>query len=454
MSKPSRRELLERFAASTFGLTVRSAVTGLPASFLLTGKASASDFTPRTTILACSGAGESVNCNGPGTFDPDATDWFSHAGPKVDYEQAPQFVNGVELVPGDLEIGVETTFGAETHTVAKAWATLPADLRAHLVWFNYRSGAGIHPQFPTVLRAHGGLRGALGRGSEELPAAIAQDTAALMGCITPDPIVLGGNGFSSNGSPLASYTPTQLKALVGSLGQSVGGLDNFAMLHDYFIDQSYQHIRDNGSAQQMRFLREHANSREDAAAFGYALGDLLTHIESDREIDQLRAALAIAKLNIAPVVITKYAFSGDNHGDATLVDETEDTFRMLAAIDAYWSEMKAMGLQDQVWLATADVFGRDTFLKNGRGHHGKLTTGLMLGTQLNGGVIGGHELAEKNAVFATSINATTGSPDSPDIDADDTLNAYYKTVMMAAGVPAEQRETRFPYSKEVTSHMA
>jgi len=105
-----------------------------------------------------------------------------------------------------------------------------------------------------------------------------------------------------------------------------------------------------------------------------------------------------------------------------------------------------------VLYATATVFGRDNrrASSGGRGHNGPLCGGIIAGTHIEGGVVGGFDITGKNAV-STGINTTDGSTRNPDVAAEDTLNTYYKTVMRLAGVPQELRDVRLPGAKEVLS---
>ncbi|MEM9187593.1 MAG: DUF1501 domain-containing protein [Myxococcota bacterium] len=455
MKKPSRRELLKGAGATSLGWSLRAAVTGLPLPFLLSGRVTAADPDARVTVLATSGAGESVNATGPGTFDAERKDYFDHtvAG-DVDTSEVPNLVvNDVNLSAEDLATPVHLRFGDEPVRVARMWSALPESLRQHLVWFNHRTGAGIHPQFKSVLRCHGRLRGEIGRGDEQLPSAIAQETAALLHTATAEPFILAGGGYSSYGNPLASYSPTEVKTLVGSVGNTLGGVENFDALRDHYIDASYGHLRREGTPEQRRFLDEYVASRSQAAAFGTGLGTLLEEIVDDSIDSQLRVAAALAKLRIAPVIVTNYSFSGDNHYPGGLTDEAARSLTMMQSLDRFWRALQDFGILDDVLFATADVFGRTARINpgNGRGHYGNLASGLIIGTHLSGGVVGGYEFTDNNKAYASGINSTTGKSDAPDIPPSDTLAAYFKSVMRAAGVPEERREVRFPENPEVTS---
>ena len=86
---------------------------------------------------------------------------------------------------------------------------------------------------------------------------------------------------------------------------------------------------------------------------------------------------------------------------------------------------------------------------NGRSHYGSFVSGMMVGTHLQGGVVGGWTLDGK--ATATGINSETGAPDDADIPADETLPAYFKTIMDAAGVSPDRQEVRLPTGTRVSS---
>ena len=452
MSKYNRRDFLRLSGASAVGLGIRSAITGLPVPFLLRGDASASTSQPRITILASSSNGEPLNVCGPGTFDSNYSQYFTHPN-AIDIELSeviPQMVNNILLDVDSLSQSSEVLLGGTPVEMAACFAALSPDLLQHFSWFNYRSGANIHPQYKDVLTCYGQVRGEDGRGSEQLPSAIAQEIAASLNTTTATPLVLGDGAFVSRGSSLANYSPTKLKILAQSVGQAMGGADNFAVMYDSFIDEAYMDVRSNGTAQQLRFFDQHASSRREAADFGSALGQLLTDITDDSIESQMRCAAVVAKLRLAPVILTNMACGGDNHQDSGLLNETNQTLEMIAALDAYWTAIHDMGIADDVVLANLDVFGRDPQSDgNGRSHYGDFVSGVIIGTNIQGGVVGGWEA--DNKARATGINSTTGSSVGADIDTEETLPAYFKTIMNAAGVPSDRQEVRLPTGTLVSS---
>jgi hypothetical protein len=123
---------------------------------------------------------------------------------------------------------------------------------------------------------------------------------------------------------------------------------------------------------------------------------------------------------------------------------------MIHTLNEYWKSIETHGVADDVFFATLDVFGRNPKSDgDGRGHYGEFVSGLMMGTHLTGGLVGGWELNGK--IQATGINAATGTSAEPNIAPDETLAAYYRTIMHAAGVPPERQEVRLPTGTVVTS---
>ena len=206
---------------------------------------------------------------------------------------------------------------------------------------------------------------------------------------------------------------------------------------------------DNGTAQQRRFFDQHALSRLLRLRIWKSLGQLLEDIEDDTIHSQLQCAAFVAKLKLAPVILTNIEFGGDNHQDSGLLNETNQTLAMLKALDEYWRVIHELGIEDEVFFANLDVFGRNPSSDgNGRSHHGDFVSGLMVGTHLNGGVVGGW--TANSSVQATD-QFTNGTSADADIDAEETLAAYYRTIMDAAGVPSDRQELRLPTGTAVES---
>ncbi|MEO1171750.1 MAG: hypothetical protein AAFX94_06820 [Myxococcota bacterium] len=449
----SRRTMLSNSMRSAVGLSLRSAITGLSVPFLMNREVRASEGNGKIMILASSAAGEGANVNGPGTYEA-GEDRFQHprVGEADGEDIFAQTVNGMTLGVGDLENSAQMMLGSQTVRMARAYTSLLPETLEHLAWFQHRTSVGIHPQYPSVLKNQGMVRGPDGRGSEEIPAALAQETEGFLATTTNIPFVMGGGNLTHEGAPIARYSPTQAKTLAASVGNAIGGTENFGKLYEYFIDRTYADVKANGTAKQKRYLDRHASSRGQAREFGEGLADLLAGITDDTVESQLRAAVAVAKLKLAPVIVTDFKFTGDNHSDSVLSEEVNYTLSMIKSIDTYWKEATTMGVLDDVVFATLTVFGRDTMrgTKGGRGHNGSMCSGLILGRGINGGVVGGIDPAFRNG-GVTGINSQNGSTSNPDIAPLETLNAYYKTLMRLAGVPSDRRDVRIPDGKDVAS---
>lgn len=454
MTRANRRLFLTGSMGSAMAWSMRSAITGLPVSFLLGRNVEAAEGAAKIAVLSASGAGEAANVNGPGTYEPGHEGRFQHPLElEVDAGDVGNVVvQGTTLTAADLELGSEVALGSQTVRMARAYSALPQDLLMHLGWFQHRTNAGIHPQFQSVLRSHGTLVGMSGRGTEEFPSALAQETAALLGTATPKPFVFGDTTLTYEGSSMPRYTPTEAKTLAANVGAGLGGPENFDQLYDHFIDETYGELKLSGTPNQRRYLDRHASSRREALAFGEGLAELLEDITDDGIESQLKAAVAVAKLRLAPVIVTSFSFSGDNHGDADLTHEATHSLSMIRSLDAFWQSAKQLDVADDLLYATLTVFGRDTRRgkSGGRGHNGELCSGLILGRHVQGGVVGGIAAEGSNGA-CTGIQSSTGSSTDPDIAPADTLNAYYRTLMRLAGVPADRREARVPQGTEVLS---
>ncbi|MEO0973154.1 MAG: hypothetical protein AAFX85_08655 [Pseudomonadota bacterium] len=154
-------------------------------------------------------------------------------------------------------------------------------------------------------------------------------------------------------------------------------------------------------------------------------------------------AAIIAKLRLAPAVVTTFSLSGDNHQPDGLTVEAERTLEMMAAYRDFYDFANAMGVYDECLYATLTVFGRTMNERgNGRGHNRNLATGLIAGRHLNRTVVGGIDPNEPSGQ-SLPFNSATGGTDDPDVSVDDSFAAYAKSVMKAAGVPDDRLDVRF-----------
>ena len=84
---------------------------------------------------------------------------------------------------------------------------------------------------------------------EQLPSTVAQEIAASLNTTTDTPLVLGDR--PSYLEVLHWQTSLQPFKTLASVGQAMGGVDNFAVMYDSFIDEAYMDVRTNGTAQQL-----------------------------------------------------------------------------------------------------------------------------------------------------------------------------------------------------------
>ena len=128
-------------------------------------------------------------------------------------------------------------------------------------------------------------------------------------------------------------------------------------------------------------------------------------------------------------------FGGDNHQDAGLLTETNQTLAMIAALDTYWKSIHEFGVADDDLFANLDVFGRDPGSDgNGRSHYGEFVNGLMIGKHLSGGVVGGYAMEGRHATDHRRAHRPTQT--LPPIRRSQPTG----TIMGTSGVTSERQE--------------
>lgn len=434
----NRRQFLKGGLASAVGLSLRASLIGVPASFL-THRSTASTANAKYTIFSGSSDGETLNCNGPGSYS-------NVAGEPASF---------IEHV-GQWATPVEVQLGSQTTLAAPPYGDLNQGFLDQLCCFNYRSHTNAHSELPNVMQLQGGLRNSVGQGREEVHAAIAQENRAQLGTTLETPFVIHGNEYSYEGSPLVSMEPLDFKSIVfDNATESILGIsiEEFDLAHEYFIDQLYQDLKSNGTPEQQQYLDSYALSRTEAQSLGSRFGTLLDEINDNSTQSQLRLAVASFMTGFAPVTVMKLPFGRDNHDDMQVeIDETIDSVN---ALNFYWDLVTTNGMQDQILLVHFDVFGRTVSHHNlrGRDHYGQHTVGLIHGTNVTAGIVGGIDgsSSDFDDIKATGINSTSGGISNPDVVADDTLLAFGKTVLTAAGVSEDRADVRVPDGKIIRS---
>ena len=459
MANHNRRLFLKRGMASVTGLSLRALATGLPIGFLLGGHmpAYAIGNTTRSLILAMSSDGESLNACHPGSFPISDSDVRSQISRPT---EGTGTINGNAVTFSDFSTSAEIQMGDTTVLAPKFWSYLSPDLLDRLQFFNLRTNANGHVDAGSVHQVHGALLGHDGRGTEVLPSAIFQELLlgdSSVSSVLQSPMVLDGSSnvrlasLYQKGVPLNRYTPMDIKELF--LSENAASMDSMDSLYDSTIDQVYKNVKTSGTPQQKQFLDDHAASREQASSLGDKLGDLLSDIDGITKEDEAKAAVALVKANVSPVVVLRQKYSGDNHG--TIANEVADTCTQVNELELIYGLLDAQGLGDSVNYANYDVFGRHLGVngRGGRDHHNRHCTNLMFGSNIKAGIVGGYEEwanSGSKKLRATGINSVTLSSENPDIAADETLPAYCRTLMASVGITEERIEARLPVSKTVT----
>lgn len=454
MKSLNRRKFLRNSLLSALAVSSRSAVVGVPASFLLAGQVHAALDTPKFTIIAESGQGEASNACGPGTFATNSSNIGStveHPNPNEINSSVSRIINGRSYDAQDLATGANVQLGAETVRAARLWNALPQDFRNHLSFFWMRTGTNAHPEFPLVKTCMGALNDdVLTNTPEELASAMAAEVAQDLGTTLTQPMLLDRSG-KFKGAPLSAASPTSIKNLFSASSNSTISPENYAALYNQTIDSLHH---SNLNPAQRSYLDNHALTQSQAAVIGDQLGDLLEDVNGNGFVDEIKTAIALIRLRVTPVISVRHFFSKDNHGDSTLTTEVTDTLASISALNDYWRLITENNLQDEVNFCTLDVFGR-TLRRNsqgGRDHFGNLTLGICHGPEFKGSVIGGMTEGthrRQRVPVANSINSATGASGG-DIPAGSTLAAYGATMLKAAGVADERIALRMPTAKVVS----
>jgi hypothetical protein len=153
---------------------------------------------------------------------------------------------------------------------------------------------------------------------------------------------------------------------------------------------------------------------------------------------QVKAALALVRMKVSPVVTIHIPFGGDNHRDVDLAAETAQTLSGIATIDALMWDLVRAGLEDKVTFATLNVFGRTLGPghENGRHHNANHQVSVVIGRAFRGGVIGGvGPVGSDYGALAIDSKSGTARSDG-DVQPLDTMAAYAQTLLGAIGAPA------------------
>ena len=416
----SRRQALRStlFGAGYVGL--RALATGLPAGLLLDPRKALADMPstcdPATTakaqfvIFATSGSGDAINANVPGTYDD----------PKISHPKDPA------MTPGTLRIQ------GQSYTAAMPWTKLPQGVLDRTVFWHLMTNTPVHPKEPDVLK----LMGSTGAG-EMLPSILARYLAPCLGTIQTQPISLGASspseGLTFAGQALPIIPALALKT---TLTSPAGPLTKLQPLRDQTLNQLYDVYKNGATTAQRRYIDSLVTSQSQVRNIRQDLLSQLSAITDNSITSQIQAAVTLVQMKVTPVIAIHIPFSGDNHRDIALANETTETVSGVAAIAALMAQLASVGLSDQVTLVSLNVFGRTLGPTNvdGRNHNPNHQVSFTIGKPFRGGVIGGvAPMGGDYGALAIDSKTGKGSP-SGDIAPLSSLASFGQTVLSAVGV--------------------
>lgn len=438
----SRREaiLSTLFGAGWIGL--RALLTGIPAAVLLDPRRAGADVCYKKEqaqylIWSTSGAGDPLNANAPGSFDH----------PAIVHPAAPEMAKTPLMLPG----------GATS--AARPWAGLEPWILERAAFFHHATLTNSHANQPKVMRLMGAIRR-----QEMLVSLMAKLLSDCLGTRQREPLSVGASGpgeaLSFAGRNLPIVRPTALRDVLIAPNSPLTSA-TVQKLRDADLDALSALYRQSGTAAQRQFLDRYATSQQQARSIPQDLLSMLAGIKDNGPDGQLMAALAVIRMNVAPVVAIRLPFGGDNHSDTDLKGETAQTVASVGNIGKLMSMLKAAGLADKVTFASMNVFGRtltnqhrpEATRPHGRDHFASHHVTVLIGKRVRGGVVGGVGQRAMGAdVSAMPIDSRTGKASlSGDVPFDSTLAAVGKTIGAALGASPTVLEEQIPTGKVLTA---
>jgi hypothetical protein len=394
-------------------LLINSLASGLPLGYLLNpsracAQSGSNEF--QTLILSTSSRGDPLNVNCPGSYTNGVIN-----NPRLDTARA--------------------TFGESRSRGARVWCDLPANLRDRLAFFHYNPRTAAHPEYRATMTMRGSIKNEASNGTEMFASAISQLAYSPMTHLQEEPIPLCNSFLSFKSQPLQQIKPVDVKSLFSPADQQLADL---RQNRDAVLDALYADMKENGNQAQRQFIDRYALSRGQARDLGEQLGGLLDRLPTNEDdpnspLDQVIAAVALARLNISPVITINIPFGGDNHQDAGLIQEEEETIAGVGLINSLWNELNDAGIQDRVSFATMNVFGRRSYTnsRGGRDHNQHHAVMVGFGRHIQGGVYGGMDGEGKAQDIGT-------------ISADQTMEAAGVSMMRALGHSVQTTQSRIP----------
>lgn len=436
----TRRNMLKTALFGSGFIGLRSLVTGIPMAALLGGRigdANAEDeltAEPQSLILFSAQAGDPFNANVPGSYGVSGV--YNNPHP--------------EMAPTALSLG-----GYET-VAAKPWAEVPQRFLDRTTFIHHRTYLNTHPAFTKVLGLVGAAKSPGGNGSDQMGSVFSSELATPLDTLQQEPISLSRTELSFQGRALQSLRPSMLRQMFAP--QDGVALD-LQLLRDETLDDMHATLKESGTHAQRVWLDRHVLSREQVRSIDETLLQRFAALDNDSAQNQVSAAVTLLLMKVAPVISIEIPFGGDNHKDAGLVKERDDTITGVATWRGLLEELETAGLGDKVTVANLNVFGRT--LRNqggtkGRDHNLNHHVMSICGKHVQGGVVGGIE-PSGNDYGATSIDSVTGVSvpgNMGDIDVDSTLEAAAHTLGRALGIPQDRLDERIIGGTPILSALA
>lgn len=426
----NRRQLLAGALLGVGGVGLKSMVTGLPISWFtgpLIPEVSAEEtLTPQFLIFNTAGAGDPMNANCPGSYG----------------------VNGVVNNPLPEMAPTKFNLGAVETTAAAPWATLPQWALNRSAFIHHRTYQNAHPQYGKVMTLLGNAKSETGTGAEQLSAIFSAYNSQALGTIQREQVSLGGGEVTFQGRVLQSLKPRTLREMFAPLD---GNRQKLQALRDQALDDINAKLRLEGTHAQRKFLERHALSRQQVRQIDDALLSRFDALDGDDEVNQVRAAVTMILMKVAPVITMHIKMGGDNHADSGLIKERDETINGVNTLKLLFDELKSLGLEDQVTVSNLHVFGRtlrDQGFK-GRDHNLNHHVMMITGKYVSPGVYG-KIVKLGNDYGATGIDSITGQgKDDGDIAASETLEAASKTLGRALGIDQGSLDARIIGGKPI-----
>lgn len=423
-----RRQMMRRMLGLG-GLGMASMATGLPTAFLRQPTAWAGDTldpaTAQYLIFSGRDSGDPFNANVPGTYKTGIVHADDPAMAKTD------------IMLGDVAT-----------TAAKLWSTLPQWVLDRTSFIHHATKTQVHGHLVKVLQLLGDSAKA-----ESIPAFFAKQLAPVLGTIATPPVPVGQVNMTFAGRTLPQLKPTTLRELLVADDSPLGTLQ---AERDVALDRINEVLRDHGSTAQRKFLFDHAMARADVREMADGAASLLADVDDDSPSSQIRAAVALIKLNLTPVVAIALPFGSDNHNDKDLAREVDEHTSGIGYIAELMALLEAEGLQDRVTFASINVFGRTLANQGfkGRTHHSKHHVTMLTGSLVLPGVVGGLEKVGDD-FEAMAFDSTTGMPSgSGDVSYEDGLPSMGKTLGAVLGIPSDALDTQILRGKVITAAVA